>query len=157
MFEEEDEAMRYTQRSWKKALTFALIGLLALLTMPLLNERNQTGANTLMAPSVRIIVVPRRGKGGDEDTATIGGTASGVDFSKHKVVVYARTDKWYVQPLITQPYTNIADDGKWETDTHLGQEYAALLVKSNYPPPPQPRVLPQVGGDVLATFRVEGK
>ena len=88
---------------------------------------------------------------------TIAGTAHGVDFKKHKVVVYARTDKWYVQPYIKEPYTNIADDGKWETDTRTGSEYAALLVKSSYPPPPQPKVLPQVSGEVVATFRVEGK
>lgn len=125
--------------------------------MPLLNESGNTSANALMAPSIRITVVPARGPGGDTPMVTIAGTAHGVDFNKHKVVVYARTDKWYVQPYIKEPYTNIADDGKWETDTRTGNEYAALLVKSNYPPPAQPRVLPQVGGDVLATVRVDGK
>jgi hypothetical protein len=145
-------------RNWKKALSFGLIGVLALLTMPLLNESANTSANALMAPDIKITVVPPRGPGGaDSPMVTIGGTTNGVDFSKHKVVIYVRTDKWYVQPFANNPYTNIAQDGKWENDTRLGHEYAALLVKSSYPPPPQPRVLPQVGGDVLATFRVEGK
>lgn len=149
--------MRYTQRSWNKALPYGLIGLLALLTTPLLNESGNTSANMLMAPSIKITLVPRRGAGGDTEMATIGGTASGVDFSKCKVVVFARADKWYVQPYINAPYTSIADDGKWETDTFLGYEYAALLVKSGYKPPAKTSVLPQIGGDVLATFRVQGK
>jgi hypothetical protein len=159
-FEEEEEDMRYIQRSWNRAFTYGLIGSLALVTFLILNESDNTSANTLFAPTIKITLVPRRGPGGDGEMATIGGSTGGIEPSKCKckVVVYARTDKWYVQPYIKSPHTTITDDGSWQTDTHLGYEYAALLVNSNYKnPPPETRVLPQVGGDVLATVRVEAK
>ena len=149
--------MRYAQPTWKKALTYALIGLSAVITVTLFSKSGHSSANGLMAPNINITLVPRRGTGGSEETATIGGAASGADFSKSKVVVFARTNKWYVQPYINAPYTSIADDGKWQTDTHLGFEYAALLVRSGYKPPATTSVLPQIGGDVLASVRVEGK
>lgn len=149
--------MRYAQRSWKKALTLGLIGLLTLIALPLLNKSGRTSANITMAPSIKITLVPRRGTGGGDDMGTIGGTASGVDFNKSRVIIFAHTDQWYVEPYVNSPYTSIAEDGKWENDTFLGYEYAALLVKSSYKPPAKTRVLPQVGGDVLATVRAQAK
>lgn len=88
---------------------------------------------------------------------TIGGTTSGVEFNKCKVIIFAHTDQWYVEPYVNSPYTSIAEDGKWKNDTFLGYEYAVLLVKSSYKPPSKTRVLPQVGGEVLATERAEAK
>lgn len=149
--------MRYAQRSWKKTLTLGLIGLLVLIALPLSSESAKTSANSTMAPSIKITLVPRRGTGGGDDMGTIGGTASGVDFNKCKIIIFAHTDQWYVQPYVNSPYTSIAENGKWENDTFLGYEYAALLVKSGYKPPAKTRVLPQVGGDVLDTARAQAK
>jgi hypothetical protein len=52
-----------------------------------------------------------------------------------RVVIYAYTDKWYVEPREAEPFTAIDSDGRWETETHLGTRYAALLVKLTFAPP----------------------
>ena len=66
------------------------------------------------------------------------------------MVIYARGgDKWWVQPYAASPYTDIGKDGKWESETHGGTEFAALLVKSSYEPSATLGSLPAVGGDIL--------
>jgi hypothetical protein len=99
---------------------------------------------------IHITQVPPRGSGPDR-VETIAGTVKGVDFSQYKVLLYARTDKWYVQPYIDSPYTAISKDGRWRADTHLGSEYAALLVKSSHSnAAATANTLPPIGGDVAA-------
>ena len=78
-------------------------------------------------PGIEITTVPPKG-GGPDSNGTIAGRANGVRGKAFRVIVYARTDKWYVQPFADSPHTSIGDNGDWETDTHLGNEYAALLV-----------------------------
>ena len=87
----------------------------------------------------------------------IAGSVTGVDVQQCKVVIYALGDIWYVQPTAARPLTDIGKNGKWETDTHGGSEYAALLVKSTYRPRPTVAALPQVGDDVLAIVVVKSE
>jgi hypothetical protein len=102
---------------------------------------------------IRITQVPPRG-GGPDAVETIAGTVKGVNFSQHKILLYARTNKWYVQPYADSPYTMINQQGKWTADTHLGSEYAALLVRSSHSDAPaSTNTLPPVGGDVIAIER----
>jgi exo-beta-1,3-glucanase (GH17 family) len=68
----------------------------------------------------------------------------------YRVVVYALTDKWYVQPLSVTPRTKLRAGGTWSTKTHRGASYAAVLVTTNYVPSAILYSLPAVGGDVLA-------
>jgi len=75
--------------------------------------------------------VPSRGAGPDT-IEKIAGTVRGVNIKDCKVIILCRTDSWYVQPYAGSSDTAIADDGKWENETHLGSEYAALLVKSTF-------------------------
>jgi hypothetical protein len=107
-------------------------------------------------PSIRVTRIPPYGAGPDK-MDTIAGQASGVDFQKHKVVIFAGTDEWYVQPYIGGSDTSIDPGGKWESDTHLGFRYAALLVKTSYKPPAKMGALPSVGGEVLAIHEVQGR
>jgi hypothetical protein len=102
--------------------------------------------------AIRITTVPPKG-GGPDSLDTIAGTVSGVKTESYKVIIFAHTDRWYVQPYIDAPDTSIGSDGKWESDTHLGLEYAALLVKPSYKPPATAATLPAVGGAVLAIAR----
>jgi hypothetical protein len=54
----------------------------------------------------------------------------------YKVVVYAKTDIWYVQPFTTAPLTTIERETcSWETLTHAWDELAVFLVPKNYNPP----------------------
>jgi hypothetical protein len=114
------------------------------------------GEKNAKEPSIRITEVPSRGAG-PEAVETIAGTVSGVKANECKVVVFARTNKWYVQPYIDSPYTSIAGDNTWRSDTHLGSEYAALLVRNAYNPPSSTGKLPDVGGLVLAITTVNAK
>jgi hypothetical protein len=145
--------MRYTQRRWNKVLSISLIGLLALLAILYSSGIGETSASRPAAPSIKITMVPPNGEGSNS-WGTIGGIASGVDFDKCKVVIFARTNTWWVQPYADNPFTQIQDGGKWETDIHLGNEYAALLVKADYKPPATTSILPQIGGNILAISRV---
>jgi hypothetical protein len=77
--------------------------------------------------------------------------------SKFKVVVYAHTDKWYVQPLASDPLTDIASDGAWSTWTHLGNRYAALVVRPEYRPAETLDALPSVGGMIVAKSEVPAR
>jgi hypothetical protein len=89
--------------------------------------------------------------GGPEKVDHIEGRVSGVNPAKFRIVIYAHTNEWYVQPFATSPLTGINGDGSWENDTHLGDRYAALLVKPSYQPPQITDALPNIGGDVVAT------
>ena len=64
----------------------------------------------------------------------------------HRIVLYARSGHWWVQPLTVQPFTSVRPDGSWENTTHLGTEYAALLVDSAFRPPDTTEALPKPGG-----------
>lgn len=109
-------------------------------------------------PSIAITIVPPSGAGGADSTAPIGGTAAGVDFAKHKVVIYAFAGgTWWVQPTTASPLTTIDPHGNWQTITHLGGTYAAMLVTQSYKPPATTSDVPQVGEEVLAVKLVAGK
>jgi len=94
---------------------------------------------------------------GEGSTDDIEGTVTGVKGSDYKVVIYAYGDKWYVQPTVAAPLTDIDEEGKWEAKTHGGLEYAALLVKPSYKPSATLETLPKAGGDVIAVAKKKPK
>src|SRR5262249_7125493 len=73
-----------------------------------------------------------------------------------RVVLFALSGKWWVQPLLEQPYTIIQKDSTWKSSTHPGVAYAALVVNSQYRPPMTVSSLPEKGGPVLAVATVRG-
>jgi hypothetical protein len=110
-------------------------------------------------PRVEIAVteVPRYEPAGGPDTrADIGGRVSGELSKDLALVIYARADAWYIQPV---PYAlhPLQPDGMWKTWTHTGSSYAVLLVRNDYKPLTRLDVLPSVEGSVLARTIVEGK
>jgi hypothetical protein len=114
------------------------------------------GTETNAKPSIEITEVPRKGAG-EQELETIAGRVGGVKISECKVVLFAGTDQWYVQPYIASPDTEIKEDNTWRNDTHLGSRYAALLVKNSYHPPSTTGKLPEVGGQVLAITTVNAR
>ena len=68
------------------------------------------------------------------DSRQIRGAANNVDAAGTKVVLWALTNIWYVQPLIAAPFTTICDDGSWMNTTHSWKRMVALLVNSAYQP-----------------------
>jgi len=140
--------------SWKRWL---MIAAMVTVTLPVAGRIRQPAAEGHPSePAIQITVIPPKG-GGPDRLETIAGTAGGVDFKEHSVVIFCRTNTWYVQPFADSPYTSIDERGKWQTEIHLGLEYAALLVKPSYKPPATTNMLPAVGGLVLAVARVPAK
>ncbi|MBS1826609.1 MAG: glycoside hydrolase family 16 protein [Acidobacteria bacterium] len=74
-----------------------------------------------------------------------------------RVVLFARSGIWWVQPKFREPFTAIEADGSWKSRIHLGTEYAALLVDEQYVAPRTTDVLPEHGGGVLAMVRAPGR
>ncbi|HKR22540.1 MAG TPA: sensor histidine kinase [Pyrinomonadaceae bacterium] len=106
-------------------------------------------------PSIELTLIPREDKGGIEEIGVIGGRVTGARSDQH-IVLYARSGAWYVQPWADQPFTKINSDSTWSNSTHLGTEYAALLVEPGYVPPAFTHVLPNEGSGVVAIVVVEG-
>src|SRR5580704_8250561 len=86
-------------------------------------------------PSIEFTKIPPAAQGGRERVDTISGRVSGARPGQ-KIVVYARSGPWWVQPWPDQALIPIQADSTWSTSTHLGFEYAALLVDPEYHPPP---------------------
>jgi signal transduction histidine kinase len=107
-------------------------------------------------PSIRFTTVPPADKGGTQMLDMISGRVRNAH-PEHRVVLYARSDgAWYVQPYADQPFTTIQPDLTWTSKTHLGTEYAALLVEPGYVPPVYIAELPPEGAGVVARRIVEG-
>ncbi|MGV3520551.1 hypothetical protein [Luteitalea sp.] len=107
------------------------------------------------SPEVSITTVPEAGTGGPDRVKAIAGRAQAVD-SGDRIVLYARSGVWWVQPLAAEPFTPIAADGTWRSSTHLGTEYAALLVAPGFLAEATLDRLPDVGGLVRAATVVPG-
>jgi len=73
-----------------------------------------------------------------------------------KFVIYAHSGQWWVQPWPEHPFIPIKADSTWSTETHLGFEYAALLVEPDYHPLPTIDVAPTQGGPVALVTIVKG-
>jgi hypothetical protein len=106
-------------------------------------------------PTITFTRVPPSSEGGPDRVELIEGRVSRAEPGE-QVVLYARAGVWWVQPLVTQPYTTIHRDRTFRCATHLGTEYAALLVRPTFVPPARTAVLPEVGGAVLARAVVTG-
>lgn len=115
-------------------------------------------ANASPERSITITEPAHAGKGGPDQTEPISGEVHGVDYRTHKVVIYAFAGgTWWVQPTVAEPLTDIDQGGKWQTVTHLGSTYAALLVKPAYRPPATMGGIPKVGPEVLAVNFITGR
>src|SRR6185503_5688438 len=107
-------------------------------------------------PSIEFSVIPQAEEGGPDELATIAGRVVGARPGQ-QIVLFAKAGKWWVQPMGDQPFTTIQSDSTWTNSTHLGTEYAAVLVEPGYSPPPTTELLPGEGGAVAAVKTVPGE
>src|SRR5713101_2193026 len=107
--------------------------------------------------SIEFTTIPVTAVGGLDNMDTIEGRVIGVR-PEQRIVLYAKSGRrWWIQPFARDPlFTNIQGDSKWKNVTHLGEEYAALLVDPSYLPPQITDVLPVAGGAVAAVAVVRG-
>jgi hypothetical protein len=108
-----------------------------------------------LEPSIEFSRVPPAAQGGRDRVDTISGRVIGARPGQ-RIVVYAKSGPWWVQPWPDQPFLTIQPDSTWSTSTHLGYEYAALLVDPGYQPPPTMDVTPTPGGSVVLASIVKG-
>jgi len=107
------------------------------------------------APSIELTQVPVADAGGPVQMDFISGRVHGAGPGQ-RIVLYAHSGTWWVQPTAKDPFTQVQPDRTWRNATHLGTEYAALLVDSGYQPAPQVSVLPAVGSGVIAVAKMPG-
>jgi hypothetical protein len=107
-------------------------------------------------PAVEFTRVPEAGPGGPNRTEPVKGRVTGAKPSQ-RIMFFARSGTWWVQPIASHPFTAIRPDSTWETATHLGTEYAALLVETGYSPPATTNALPALGNGVVAVATTPGK
>ena len=112
-------------------------------------------SHTKPQPSIEFSKIPPADEGGPDKLAPIEGRVSG-SRPDQRIVVFARAGAWWVQPLKTEPFTRIESNLTWNTPTHLGTEYAALLVDPGYVPPATMDQLPSMGGKIAAIATVKG-
>jgi signal transduction histidine kinase len=107
-------------------------------------------------PSVEFTRVPKAAEGGvGSRPETIAGRALGARPGQ-QIVLFARSGAWWVQPFANEPFTAIRSDSTWTNSTHVGTDYAALLVEPGYQPPAMADALPVIGGGVLALAVAKG-
>ena len=107
-------------------------------------------------PSIQITRVPAASAGGPVQMDFIEGKANGAKPGQ-QIVLYAHGGLWWVQPFANQPFTAIQPDSTWRNSTHLGTEYAAMLVDSDYHPAAKIKSLPSEGNGVVAVVVTAGK
>ncbi|MDQ1389263.1 MAG: hypothetical protein QOF56_2717 [Acidobacteriaceae bacterium] len=106
-------------------------------------------------PSIIFTKIPPAAQGGRERVDTISGRVTNAR-PKQQIVIYAHSGQWWVQPWPDHPFIPIKADSTWSTETHLGLEYAALLVEPDYHPLPMTDVAPTQGGSVALVTIVKG-
>jgi hypothetical protein len=106
-------------------------------------------------PVIQFTKIPPAAQGGRERVDTITGRVTGAHPGQ-QIVIYARSGPWWVQPWPDKPFIPIQADSTWGTSTHLGFEYAAMLVDPGYHPPPTMDTPPTVGGSVVTVSIVKG-
>jgi hypothetical protein len=95
--------------------------------------------------------------GGASSQGHIAGKVSGVNPETYSLVIYSKTNIWYVQPTTVNPKTEINSDGTWEANIQLGSRYLALVVPNDYNPPLTTSGRPTRIARGVAAIEVEGK
>jgi hypothetical protein len=106
-------------------------------------------------PTIEFTRIPQADGNGRDKHDIIEGKVTGARPGQ-QIVLFSRSGKWWLQPLVSFPFTKILKDSKWRNATHLGTEYAALLVEPGYVPPATTDALPTEGGLVIAVAITKG-
>ena len=144
----EQPAVRTVSSNW--------IGKLSLLVIVCILPGACRLSGAEVGPSIEFTRVPQADEGGRDKHDIIEGHVTGAR-SGQRIVLYARSGKWWLQPLVNQPFTKIQPNSKWINATHLGTENAALLVEPGFRPPSTTDALPVRGGDVAAVAIIKGQ
>lgn len=137
---------------------FVILFMQISLIMTLIHFIFLTSAFSQREPSITILEI--------EPDDFIKGKVEGLkpeDYANYKVIVYVKTDKWYIHPYERggsgRSYADIREDGTWTIGTvkreSLSDYVAALLVRSDYKSPSKVEGLGEI--DYAAMYKEEGK
>ena len=138
---------------FRSVFTMAVQRALVLVFCMVLNGCQSHKART--SPSIEFTKIPPAAQGGRERIDTIAGRVRNARAGQ-QIVIYAHSGPWWVQPWPDRPFISINADSTWSTETHLGFEYAALLVDSDYHPLPTMDLTPTPGGPVALVAITKG-
>ena len=113
-------------------------------------------APMLNKPAIEVTRIPVASIGGPDQMDEISGRVQNASAGR-QIVLYARSGVWWIQPFANQPFTRVQPDSTWKSFTHLGTDYAVLLVDSGYRPVAKVVSLPAEGNGVDAIVIVHGK
>lgn len=108
-------------------------------------------------PKISFTQVPQWETGDRNENDVMEGTVRGAQQGQHMVLYSKCGGLWWLQPLLTSPFTAILPNKEWRNEMHLGTDYAALLVDAAYHPAAVLRQLPKQGGAVAAVAVARGQ
>jgi hypothetical protein len=114
------------------------------------------GAKHDVEAKISFTQVPQWSTGDQNEHDIIEGTVRGARQGQRMVIYSKCGNLWWLQPLLTSPFTAILPDKAWRNEAHLGTEYAALLVDPSYHPAAVLRRLPEHGGAVAQVAVARG-
>jgi len=94
-------------------------------------------------PKILFTQVPEWNPGNLNKQDVMEGKVSGTKQGQRLVIYSKSGGLWWLQPLLTSPFTPILPDGVWRNETHLGTDYGVLLVDPGYHPAAVLARLPQ--------------
>ena len=107
-------------------------------------------------PTIEVTKIPVASIGGPDQMDDIEGRVQGAKPGQ-QIVLYAHSGVWWIQPFANQPFTKIQSDSTWKSFTHLGTDYAVLLVDSGYAPAAKITQTPSEENGIAAVTIVKGK
>jgi hypothetical protein len=106
-------------------------------------------------PAIKFVRVPPAAEGSPDKLDVIQGRVSGA-LPGQRIVLYTKTGAWWLQPIANEPFTTINSDSTWINFTHVGSDYAAMLVVPGYDPPLTFSNLPAIGSGIAAVTSAKG-
>jgi hypothetical protein len=113
-------------------------------------------AKQMVEPKISFTQVPQWNPGDRNLQDVMEGTVSGEQPNQRMVVYSKAGELWWLQPLLTSPFVAILPDHAWRSETHLGTDYAVLLVDSSYQPAAVLDQLPNRGSGIAAVAVAHG-
>ncbi len=109
------------------------------------------------AHQIKFIEIPAKVEGNPHKSYVTEGCLY-TRLGSQRLVIYSKSGGlWWLQPLLTSPFTAILPDQVWRNETHLGTEYAVLLVDSSFHPAAILSQLPERGQGIAAVAATRGQ
>jgi hypothetical protein len=133
-----------TRRCWRSG--FALL----LITPFFFLAGCHQAASEDAKPKILFTQIPERNLANQNKQDVMEGTVSGAKQGQRLVIYSQSGGLWWLQPLLTSPFTPILSNGVWRSETHIGMSYGVLLVEPGFHPAAVLDQLPRRGQGVAA-------